>query len=298
MKRLRKLDIVSSDDFDILAAIWILASNDDNPIMTYQGITYRLGLPKDYDAKRLVKSRPELFRSGLPAHRLKEWKAVLLTGRHLPSWIRDIQDGTTQRATIEALTSEDVFRSQFRAERDALKSPVEIIDWGLQHIDRLRKAFVEVREEKVKRWASIRLPLLSMLIALVALISTAYIQIKNNNTQAELKRYEVTFRTKQDSYSSFMRYVAESFESGYKKDLDSLIRNLDRLETSYYAIEPFLDGFKRGAVWGQYQQFSYLCYRMQEQPLDSEEKRKQFFDSFLWYKQYFRTQLYDALFKT
>ena len=265
--------------------------------MTYQGIKYRLGLPDDSSVKHLVQSRAEMFRAGLPAHRLTEWKAVLTSGKHRPSWIRDIEDRATQRAAIDALTFEDVFRSQFRAERDAPKSPVEIIDWGLEHIDRLRKASIEAREEKGKRWANIRMPLLSLVIALAAVISSAYIQIRTNNTQAELKKYEVTFRTKQDAYSSFMRYVLTSFESAYKNDVDSLIGNLGRLETSYYTIEPFLDDGKRGALWDQYQQFSYLCHKLREEPINSNDKRSQFFDSFLWYKNYFRTQLFDALFK-
>lgn len=74
--------------------------------------------------------------------------------------------------------------------------------------------------------------------------------------------------------------------------------NLDRLETGYYTIEPFLDPDKRTAVWDQYQQFSFLCRRLIEQSIDADDKHKQFFDSFLWYKTYFREQLYDALFRS
>lgn len=297
MKRAGKLDVVGSDDFDILSAIWILASNYEDPIITYRGIKYRLDLADDYNLEQLVQSRAELFRAGLPAHRLKDWKEVLLSGRQLPSWIRDIEDKDAHKATIETLTSDHVFRSQFRVEREAPKSPVETIDWGLQHIDRLRKASTEAREQKVKRWTNILIPLFSVLIALTALISNAYIQIRINRTQADLKGYEVTFKTKQEGYSSLMSYVLASFESAYKKDSGSLVANLDRLETSYYTIEPFLDGFKRDAVWGQYQQFSFLCHRLREQQPVSEQKRKEFFDSYLWYKNYFRTQLYDELFK-
>ena len=73
-------------------------------------------------------------------------------GKHLPSWIRDVDDETTKKSAIEALSPEDVFRSQFRAEYDAPKSSVEVIDWGLQHIDRLRKASLEYQEQTAKRW--------------------------------------------------------------------------------------------------------------------------------------------------
>lgn len=217
MKSTRKVDVTASDDYDILSAIWILASNDDNPIITHKGIKYRLGLPDDYDVRGLVRSRAELFRDGIPAQRLAEWKQVLRTGKHLPSWIRDIEDKDVQKTTIDSLAPDDAFRSQFRAERDALRSPIEIIDWGLQHIDRLRKSTVETREEKIRRWTSMWIPLLSLFIALSAVISSAYMQIRNNNTQVDLKRYEVTFKTKQDAYSSFMRYVLASLRVPTRK---------------------------------------------------------------------------------
>jgi len=76
----------------------------------------------------------------------------MLEGRRRPSWILDIEDQSLKKQTIQALTADDVFRSQFRAEKDAPRSPIEIVDWGLQHIDRLRKASMEAREESIKRW--------------------------------------------------------------------------------------------------------------------------------------------------
>jgi hypothetical protein len=95
-----------------------------------------------------------------------------------------------------------------------------------------------------------------------------------------------------------MRYLYASFDSANKNDGGALLTNLDKLETNYYVIEPFLSEGTRSAIWEQYQQFSYLCHRLREQqPLDNE-KRNQFSDSFIWYRNYFRTQLYDALFRT
>ena len=54
-----------SDDFDVLSATWIMSCNDENPIITYRGIAYRSGCDED-KAKSLVRSRPELFRPGVP----------------------------------------------------------------------------------------------------------------------------------------------------------------------------------------------------------------------------------------
>lgn len=151
MKKKKRIAI-RSDEFDILSATWILSCNDENPSMSYEGIRYRLGLPTDYDIKGLIQSHGELFRKGIPRHRLEGWKDQMRLGKHLPAWMREIDDEITRKAKVEALDPEDIFRSQFRTEYDAPQSPVEVIDWGLQHIDRLRKANLEYREQTAKRW--------------------------------------------------------------------------------------------------------------------------------------------------
>ena len=51
-------------DIDLVSAIWILASNDENPLITYRGLIHRLGLPPDFNIKATVASRRELFRPG------------------------------------------------------------------------------------------------------------------------------------------------------------------------------------------------------------------------------------------
>lgn len=139
----KRTKIKGPDEFDILSATWILASNDENPSITYEGIKYRLNLPDDYDVRELISSRADLFRRGIPRQRLDKWKQEMLEGKHLPSWIREIEDDAERQSTISSLTTNDVFRSQFRAERDAPQSEIEIITWGLEHIDRLRKANIE-----------------------------------------------------------------------------------------------------------------------------------------------------------
>ncbi|MBV6395674.1 MAG: hypothetical protein HFACDABA_01253 [Anaerolineales bacterium] len=152
MNNPKRITIKEADVFDILSAVWILASNDENEIITYEGIKNRLNLPANYKVKELIQSRGELFRKGVPASRLREWKEEMRTGRHLPAWIKDIDDLTEKRKAIEDLIPDDVFRSQFRAGKDSPQSPIEIINWGLEHIDRLRKANIDAREQSAKRW--------------------------------------------------------------------------------------------------------------------------------------------------
>lgn len=140
------------DDFDILSAVWILASNDENPMITYNSVIYRLGLSDDYDMRNLIAKHGELFRRGVLQSRLNNWKQQMRENKRLPSWIRDIEDQAERQAAIDNLTTNDIFRSQFRAEREAPKSPVEIIDWGLKHIDRLRQAKLETYRQVAQRW--------------------------------------------------------------------------------------------------------------------------------------------------
>lgn len=140
------------DDLDTLSAIWILASNDENPLITYKGISYRLGLPAACDVEAVVASRPELFRPGATEARIEAWKINMRNGKSLPGWIKAIQNETERSATIEAICFKDVFRSQFRAHSDAQKSPIEIIKWGLDHLDRLRKAKAEAKDASAKKW--------------------------------------------------------------------------------------------------------------------------------------------------
>lgn len=174
-KRQKRIEIKSPDIFDILSAIWVLACNDENPIITYEGIKYRLNLGDDFDYRGLVQSRGELFRRGVPDYRLDEWKDELRSGRHLPSWIQGIQDQNQRLTKINSITIDDVFRSQFRSGNNAPRSEIEIIDWGLQHIDRLRKASTEAQQEISRRW-ELRIVLIVAVLNLVATIAIAIVQ--------------------------------------------------------------------------------------------------------------------------
>ncbi|EJN11601.1 hypothetical protein PMI42_05079 [Bradyrhizobium sp. YR681] len=63
------------DEFDLMAAIWILSSLDENPVMTYRGIVDRVGSTEE-NVRRAVFGRRELFRTGVPKYRLDSWKST------------------------------------------------------------------------------------------------------------------------------------------------------------------------------------------------------------------------------
>lgn len=177
---------LGEERLDLVSAIWILASNDDYPEISYQGLRQRLDLSLEMNERQLVGSHAELFRCRIPENRLDELKARYRLGKQIPSWLRQLPE--EQRASaIERLTTDDFFRSQFRPQSDAPRSPIEIIDWGLQHIDRLRTAAAELREEELKRFSLVWTPLVSLLIAFLTLAGSAYVQYETEQGPARIK---------------------------------------------------------------------------------------------------------------
>jgi hypothetical protein len=264
-------------------------------VVTYKGINYRLGLDPDYDVKELVGSRGEMFRKGVSSRRLRAWKQVMRTGKHLPSWIRNIDDDVLRSQAIDSLTSEDVFRNQFRAGENAPPCAVEILDWGLKHIDRIRTANLNSREEKMRRMSTIWVPVLSTAVALSAILAGAMGQSQNAVTQAQLTRFQVVFKPKQEGYAQFMKALAEAYHHARGGDSKALGDSLDVLRASYFGLEPFLNSEERGAIWGQYEQFAASCNMLAREPSESP-KRDGFEKSYFVYEDYFRRRLYEALF--
>lgn len=258
-----KSNLMELDEAGLLSAIWILASNDQNPIMTYRYIKLRLDLPENYDVKKLIQKRSELFRPGVPSWRLDEWKAKLLSpGASLPAWVRVIGSEDERKEAIESLTTEDIFRSQFRTKKDAPQSPIELIDWGLQHIERLRKAKVEENEVRWKWLREGLIPSLSVIVALGTVAITFYFQSENIQVQKELKeadlnakQYELSFKPKQEGYTHFMHAVGTSFDIATKnsssktKDSNKLLEEFRKLELAYFEIEPFLSKESKELIW-------------------------------------------------
>ena len=140
----------------------------------------------------------------------------MLNGKHLPSWLRDKENHEARKTAIESLKSEDLFRNQFRPEANAPRAPVEIINWGLEHIERLRKANSEAREEKQKRVTSYWLPLISAITALLAVLGGSVSQTLSLRSQTELKYYEVELTPKREGYIDFVKSLDEAYANAEK----------------------------------------------------------------------------------
>ena len=289
--------IVKTDDLDILSAIWILSCNDENPIITYKGIVARLDLPDAYDIKALVRSRRELFRPGVLNSRLLAWKERMQNGKGRPSWITEIKDVAAQVKAIADLTTDDVFRNQFRVEDNAAKCDIEIMDWGLNHIDRLRKSAAEESEARVKKWSSVVIPFLSLLLAFLSVSTTVWLQRKSIDEQSDLKRYEVSFKPKQEAYSKFMSAISAAALSATAQEKENLLSQLSQAEQAYFSFEPFLKESSRNAVVKKFAEFGSLCVERSSLNLDGDSaENKRYLQKVGEYKTSFQLMLYNSLF--
>lgn len=193
----KKSDVNTPDEFDILPAIWILASNDENNLISVEGVKYRLNLNASYNVASLIRKRGDLFRMGAPSEELDSWKQAMLGGSKLPSYIR-VMKGPHEPA-INSIDKTNVFRSQFRVEKDAPKSKIEIIEWGLGYIERLRTAKADRDAKKYAWWKDGVLPTISALVALgsVCVVYFSIVQEKKN------VQFQVTSIPKQQAYTAF-----------------------------------------------------------------------------------------------
>jgi hypothetical protein len=247
-QRATRTPIRSADDLDNLSAIWILSCIDENPIMTYRGLSDRLDLPDSYDVKALVRGRRELFRPKVLPSRFREWKAKMENGLSLPAWVAEIEDDVARAAAIKNISRDDVFRNQFRTAKDAPKCDIETIDWGLSHLERLRKSTTEEREEWTSKVATVIIPFLSILPVLASLGWNLYLQKLSLSQQGQTNHYKVSFKPKQDAYSKLMMAITNTAidaQTGNKANLEKRFSDLDE---SYYQIEPFLNSGSRQAL--------------------------------------------------
>jgi hypothetical protein len=297
------------DQLDALSAIWILSCIDENPILTYRGIVDRLNLDEKLDVPALVSSRRELFRPGVLKSRLEDWKQQMREGKNLPGWILEIKDGAERTKVIDGLRRSDVFRNQFRVLRNAPKCDLEIIDWGLQHLDRLRKGALEARDEKIKRVSTLILPagaiITSLFVGLGSLFGSIYLQRMTANDLRELKQYEISFKPKQEGYANLMSALQEVIQATINGNEMKALSEINRMESSFHALEPFLDDRTRVEIFRTLSEFIQFCADevVKKPPIAGadvntlqSDRYKTAVQQIAAYKSSFQTRLFDALF--
>jgi hypothetical protein len=282
------------DDLN-LPSIWLLSCLDENAILTYKGIVDRLHLPEE-DVKALVQISRGLFRVGIPEARLDTWKNKMKGTKKFPNWINALEDEAAKTKAINDLRTDDVFRNQFRLGDNAPKCSIEIIDWGLNHIDRLRTSVAQAREAQVRFWGTI-ITLGSVIVALLSVLVTSWLQLTSNREQSILKRYEVSFKPKQEAFSKFMIAIATAPLYAAAQDTQNLQAQLSQADQGYYLFAPFLDEETRKITKEKYTGFETLCDKRSKPHLQAGAQDADFEKNAKQYKAKFEEILYDHLFK-
>ncbi len=287
--------VIVTEHFDILAAIWILASNDENPEISYLGLHHRLRPAAHIDVRRLIADRGELFRLSIPATRLEKLKLNYRQGKHLPAWLRELPENDRVEA-IDRLTVDEFFRSQFRTESESPRSPIEILDWGLNHIDRIRMVEIEKREIRIRKFSTFWIPLFSLMVAIAAIGGSLYLQRQTSADQRALKEYEVSFSPKVDGYTRLMIAISTSFDRASVPGSLGLRQSLNDIDLASIQLEPFLKVDTRDSLKNQIQTFIGFCLEIGGHPPDVRISNKDI-DRFINCRNALRATLYDALFQ-
>jgi hypothetical protein len=104
------------------------------------------------------------------------------------------------------------------------------------------------------------IPVMSLLVALLGVISPHYLQLKNmetnivlkkddNEKEIRLKKYEVSFREKQKSYADLMQKIEEDYYKAgdihESSRMEKCMERHNQIVFFYYSIEPFISLDKR-----------------------------------------------------
>jgi hypothetical protein len=285
--------MTKSEHLDKVSAAWILACNDENCLLTYEGLKQRLEIKNnEVDVKQLIRLHGELFRQRAPENGLEVWRQDMLRGSRRPRWIKEIESEDKRVIVIKNLSADDIFRSQFRAKHGSPQSSIETISWGLEHIERIRKSSLEERQERLKIVTSIWIPIISMLISLGAVITGYFLQRSTIRNQNVSKKMELEYKTRQEGYTGFIKSVISAYSSAGQSNGTELVKALDNIETSYYNIEHLLNEKLRSKVWSNFQKFSIFCLNTQTRKINDAA----YADSCMTYKTAFRNDLQIGLF--
>lgn len=141
-------------------------------------------------------------------------------------------------------------------------------------------------------WSSVLIPLVSILIAVIALGSSIVTQYESNKSQRELKQFEVTFKPKMDGYTQFMQALSLSFDKAATKDPSSL-QALHDGDGAFVQLESFLKPSVRNTIRREYAEFEELYLQLRKSCKPSEAQ----IDKFIRYCEDLRNGLYNALFQ-
>lgn len=275
--------------------------------MTYRYTAERLDGANIESIKAIVGKRPELFRLKISVETLEAWKNDMLGRKRLPAWVKEADNKNDFEKFIAELQISDVFHSRFRILENSEPTKIEIIEWGLQHIDRLRKSSldsIEVNRRWIKEWL---IPILSILVAVVTVICSSVIQyfglitqeasqIRTIESTEKLKKYEVSFAQRTAAYSKLMDAVDSVQHEAVTGNVEKVLIDLQRIEAAFHQLRPFLSPNAQREfidINSEYTKFlSEISKRQNGLPLSNEDTA-----TFSKFKLFFADKVYIETFE-
>jgi len=92
-------------------------------------------------------------------------------------------------------------------------------------------------EKKIKE---VYIPLFSLLIGLLGLLTGIVLQVLDTKSQITLKKYEVTFIEKQKAYAAFFGTMVDCYRDVTDNNRPKLSNDFQALESKLFAMEPFM----------------------------------------------------------
>jgi|SRR5271169_866509 len=130
----------------------------------------------------------------------------------------------------------------------------------------MRRSSAEVAEQKLRRLSTAYIPLGGLLIAILTLGVSNYIQFSNSASQNRANLYEASLPSKLDSFSSFIDAMYRGLSSATKQNAQALERDETEMERTFFKLESFLKQEERESAWQDVQNFQRFLNRIYDMP--------------------------------
>jgi hypothetical protein len=177
-------------------------------------------------------------------------------------WLQDRSITSSRQALDHFLddrfvVDETAFRSQFRIDRDLKAEPSDLatVNWGLEHIERLRRGRAETRQSIVALTTGLGGVAIGAMVALTAPIVTTLYQ----GAPADTARETIDHQTLLDRYGALGTAVAGADRAARSGDRQALAAALVQIETATTTLALLLDPATRTTLRQQESRAADAC---------------------------------------
>lgn len=180
----------SPEYFKILSAIWMISNTEECPLILYKQLYISLKISESIDLKGIIQDNREFFKHGSNQKELDIMKTIWKRDGLNPDYLKTSQKSEEVNNNIDKIGTDDVFKSYFRISGCNEKTSIEIINWGVNHIDKLQQAIKDKKKYMIFRFSAILLPLFTMIFSMSIHLLTSYNQQRLMNYNLTLKKIE------------------------------------------------------------------------------------------------------------